>query len=332
MCLKTIHYKFGKSMSDEFIKTKLNWDGIFYEKTGKKLAKISKIIQKTCYVCSNNNSKIISNFFGINYRRCKVCDHVFAERRLSEQQLTKFYSENKTYMTNPYSQKKLINVRKNIFSPKIDFIKQFTSGKKWLDVGSGDGIAPYVTKKNGFDVKGLELSNVSRLFARKHLKINLINKTLLDFSYENHDKFDIISFFGVLEHIPDPARELKLSNKLLKKNGLVAFSVPHYNSVSSYTQILTQNPDRHLLPYLHIMLFTLNSAKYLLKKSGFRPIAVWFWGMDMIEILKYFNSCDKKFANSILKNILVKNLNSFQQILDQSQLSDEFLIIGKKIK
>lgn len=80
------------------------------------------------------------------------------------------------------------------------------------------------------------------------------------------------------------------------------------------------------------MLFTLNSAKYLLKKSGFRPIAVWFWGMDMIEILKYFNSCDKKFANSILKNILVKNLNSFQQILDQSQLSDEFLIIGKKIK
>jgi 2-polyprenyl-3-methyl-5-hydroxy-6-metoxy-1,4-benzoquinol methylase len=319
-------------MSQEFIKTKLNWDSTYYEKTGKKLAKISKIIQKSCYVCSSRKSFIISNFFGINYRKCKVCNHVFAERRLSEQQLIKFYSENKTYMINPYLQKKLVNLRKEIFGPKIDFIKQFTNGKKWLDVGSGDGIAPYISKRKGFDVKGLELSNVSRIFAKKHLKLNLINKTLADFSHENHDKFNVISFFGVLEHIPDPVRELKLSNKLLKKNGLVAFSVPNYNSVSSYTQVLTQHPDRHLLPYLHIMLFTLNSAKYILKKSGFTPIAVWLWGMDMIEILKYMNSCDKKFSNSILSTILIDNLNSFQLILDQSKLSDEFLIIGKKIK
>ena len=332
MYLKTIYYKFGKNMSDEFIKIKLNWDGEYYKKTGKKLAKISKIVQKSCYVCSNKNSKIVSNFFGINYRRCKECDHVFAERRLSEQQLIKFYSENKTYMTTPYSQKNLISLRKSIFSSKIDFINQFTNGKKWLDVGSGDGIAPSIIKKKNFDVTGLELSSVSRLFAKKYLKINLINKTLLDFSHENRDKLDVISFFGVLEHIPNPARELKLSNKLLKKNGIVAFSVPNYNSVSSYTQILTQNPDRHLLPYLHIMLFTLNSAKYLLKKSGFKPIAVWFWGMDMIEILKFMNSHDKNFSNSILKNILIENLNSFQLSLDKSQLSDEFLIIGKKIK
>ena len=34
-------------------------------------------------------------------------------------------------------------------------------------------------------------------------------------------KWDVISFFGVLEHIPDPMKALKICNSILKKDGII---------------------------------------------------------------------------------------------------------------
>ena len=145
------------------------------------------------------------------------------------------------------------------------------------------------------------------------------------------EKWNVISFFGVLEHIPDPMNALKTCHSLLEKNGIVAIDVPNYNSISTYVQKLTQNPNRHLIPHSHIMLFTLKSLEYALKKSGFKPVAVWLWGMDVIELLKYIDTLDGNFINSQLGEFLIKKANEIQKIFDQEKLGDDFLMIAKKI-
>lgn len=323
-------FRFGKDVSRDFVEEKLKWNSKYYVKIGKKYAKLSSLKQKHCYVCSSKKSHRVSTFFGLNYVMCDKCNHVYTDRRLDDKGLTKYYTEDSDYFNNPYTRKNILKLRDQIFKPKIEFVKRFSKGKKWLDVGSGDGTAVSAARSFGFDAEGIEISKTGRMFAKKYRNLDLFNGTLDDFLEQNKTKWDIISFFGVIEHIPDPVQALRQANKLLKKKGLVAIEVPNYECFSTYFQKITKAPDRHLTIPGHIMVFTKKSAEHMLRKNGFEPIAIWYWGMDAIELLKYMKLSDKNFANSELLQALSTKINEIQNIFDRSKMSDEFLIIGKK--
>ena len=327
-----MEYKFGKNVSEEFVKEKLNWNTHHFVKIGKKYAKLSTLKQKMCYVCNGKRVKQVSNFYGINYVKCQKCGHVYTDRRLSDQDLKKYYSEDEHYFNETYTKKSILNLRKEIFLPKIKFVKKYTKGKNWLDIGSGDGMAVAVAKLAGFRSSGIEISKAGRDFAKKYHKVELYDKPLENFVTENTKKWNVISFFGVLEHISNPTQMIRLSNNLLTKNGIIALELPNYNSLSTYVQKLSKIPDRHLTPYAHIMIYTIKSAQYILEKNGFKSIAVWFYGMDIIEFFKHVSRQDKDFAKSELSDILAKKLNALQSVFDKDKMGDQFLILGKKIK
>jgi len=327
-----VEYKFGKNVSKEFIKEKLNWNTHYFVKIGKKYAKLSTLKQKRCYVCNGKKTRRVSNFYGINYVKCQKCSHVYTDRRLSDQGLKKYYSEDERYFNEAYTKKSILNLRRKVFLPKIKYVKKYTKGKNWLDVGSGDGTAVAVAKSVGFRCLGIELSKTARRFAKKYHKVELYDKPLENFVLENTKKWNVISFFGVLEHVPNPIHMVRLSNNLLAKDGIITLELPNYNSLSTYVQKLSKIPDRHLIPYAHIMMYTIKSAQYILEKNGFKSIAVWFWGMDMIEFLKHVSRQDKDFAKSELSDLLAKKLNALQSIFDEDEMGDQFLILGKKVK
>lgn len=327
-----MEYKFGKNVSEEFVKEKLNWNTKHFVKIGKKYAKLSTLKQKRCYVCNEKKVDKVSDFYGVNYVQCRKCNHVYTDRRLSDQGLKKYYSEDEKYFNEAYTKKSILNMRKEIFIPKIKFVKKYTKGKNWLDVGSGDGTAVAVANSSGYKSIGIEISKTGRQFAKKFHKVELHDKLLENFAIENSKKWNVISFFGVLEHVINPTQMIRLSNNLLEKNGVIALELPNYNSLSTYVQKLSKMPDRHLIPYAHIMLYTVKSAKYILEKNGFKPIAIWFYGMDMIEFLKHVSRQDKYFAKSDLSDLLAKKVNKLQSVFDEDEMGDQFLILGKKIK
>lgn len=324
-------YFYGKDMSSEFVNNKLNFDSKnSILNLSKRLSKHADLKQKQCFICRSSKAKKDCNIFGINYLICGNCSHVYVDKRLPEKSLSKFYAKETDHST-IYADKKLIKLRENIIKPKIHFIKKHTKGKNWLDVGSADGAAITVCMNEGFNTVGIELNENSRKFAKKYRKVDLYPNSLKDFCRHSSTKWDVISFFGVLEHIPDPMKALKICNSMLKKNGIIAIDVPNYNSVSTYVQKLTQKPNRHLSPHSHIMLFTLQSLKFALKKSGFIPISVWLWGMDTIELFKYISNSDKNFRNSQLGKTLISKVNEIQKIFDQEKLGDEILMVAKKL-
>jgi len=226
----------------------------------------------------------------------------------------------------------MMKIREELFLPKIRFVKKFGKGKRWLDVGSADGAALVAISKNGFTCKGIEISEKSRKFAQKFRNIDLYPNPLSTFIQENETIWDIISYFGVLHHLPDPISELKLCNRILKKNGILVIDGPNSESLSSYIQQYSGIADRHLVPYSHIMLFSLKSLEHALKKTGFKPITTWFYGMDMIEFLKYLLRSNNKFHQSNVFKFLKENTNEFQKIIDKQQMSDFFLVIARKVK
>lgn len=327
-----MEFRYSKDVSNEFVQEKLSLNVEKEITIAKKMAKISKIKQKKCYLCSSTKSKPVSHFFGINYLMCQNCNHVYTDKRVSDNVLTKFYAENEDYFKTVYTNTRILRLREQIFRPKIKHVKRYSKGKKWLDIGSGDGAAVVAAKSEGFDVLGIEISDSSRRFAKKYRKIELYGKPLLEYAKSTKPKWDIISFFGVLEHLPDPVEHLGLSNRLLKKDGIIVLELPNYNSLSTQVQNVSKLIDRHLVPYAHIMMFTLKSAKFILNKTGFRPISCWFWGQDVLQLLKYLRLLDKQFANSDLSKILSENINQLQLVFDKNKMSDEFMIIGRKFK
>ena len=97
---------------------------------------------------------------------CDKCNHVYTDRRLDDKGLTKYYTEDSDYFNNPYTRKNILKLRDQIFKPKIEFVKRFSKGKKWLDVGSGDGTAVSAARSFGFDVEG-----IGKVGSEKHQRI-----------------------------------------------------------------------------------------------------------------------------------------------------------------
>ena len=101
----TLDYRYGKNLSSDFIKLKLNWDHKYWVKILKKLAKRSKLKQKRCYVCRGIKSKKVSNFYGISYLQCQKCSLVYGERRMPEHELTNYYNTDEDYFDKAYTDK-----------------------------------------------------------------------------------------------------------------------------------------------------------------------------------------------------------------------------------
>jgi 2-polyprenyl-3-methyl-5-hydroxy-6-metoxy-1,4-benzoquinol methylase len=322
----------GKVMSDEFIINKLSWDSDnAIKKATRKLVKIADIKINKCNICGETKSSKECSFYGINYLRCKKCSLVYSDKRWSPDKISLFYSNKGKYISDKaYSDKKLRKIREKLNKPKIRFIKKYAKGKHWLDVGSADGSALLLIKKEGFTPTGIEINEQSRKFAKKYWNLDLYPKPLKNFFKENNKKFDVISFFGVLDLVPNPMEEIKIASKLLNKNGLIALSVPNFNSVSTYVQKLIKETDRHLIPETIFYLYTLKSLKFALQKAGFKPLSVWNFGMDSIEFMRYLRQNNKKFENSELDFVLRNNLNQIQRIFDDNLMGDQIFMIGKK--
>jgi 2-polyprenyl-3-methyl-5-hydroxy-6-metoxy-1,4-benzoquinol methylase len=168
------------------------------------------------------------------YLECKICGHFFSQHQLDLTNLYKNDYVNKTYGNyNSLIRKfnKIKNLKKtnsdNYFRVKriINNLKK-KKNPQICDVGSGLGIFPYFFNKNLTSKFSLiETDNKNISFLKKYLKFKNVFKNT-EFFKKDNNKFDLITFNKILEHIEKPALLLKKYSKLLKKNGLIYIEVP----------------------------------------------------------------------------------------------------------
>lgn len=114
------------------------------------------------------------------------------------------------------------------------YIKQ---GGLVLDVGVGTGQTASIFLEKGLSVTGIDISqNMIDISRSKYASLRLIKidaeKGLL--KYFSHESFDIIVAVGILEFVKDIKKTLNEMKRLLKKNGVIAFTFevfdPHSDS------------------------------------------------------------------------------------------------------
>jgi SAM-dependent methyltransferase len=282
-----------------------------YFDEGKPIAKYFEDVK--CYNCG---SREIDNSFVINrfrHVRCKKCGMVYVNPRFKERIAHDLYREED--YTEFYKIKLIpsIDYRKNVLAVnKYNQIKRyFSKPGKVLDIGSGLGEVLSVFQENKWDCTGVEFNKFAAKYSREKFGLNIVNKSIYDF--DSSKKYDVIMFWGVLEHLYEPLEILKKVHKLLENDGILLLEVPSADSVLvRYYKESMKPVDRIIEGDRHIMLFSIQSFIEMPKKAGFFPVEILSNGLDISTLnrLELNNRLD------------ITQVNELQALLDSSLQGD----------
>lgn len=144
--------------------------------------------------------------------------------------LDKYY-QSELYISHTDSKKTLFDkvyqlVKNYSLKRKLKLINSFnTQEKVILDIGAGTGDFLKTCASNNWKTIGVEPSKKAREIA---LTKGIQLKENLD-AIENQ-KFDVITLWHVLEHVPNLFEYVAILKKLLKPNGKLIVAVPNYKS------------------------------------------------------------------------------------------------------
>lgn len=142
------------------------------------------------------------------------------------------YYESEDYISHTDAKKSLVDkiyhtVKGYNLKSKLSLIDSYVaSNKRLLDVGAGTGDFLAVAKKYGWEVAGVEPNELARLKSSEKGVALLQN---LD-SIPTSDKYEVITLWHVLEHLPDLESQIAKLVGLLTDNGTLVVAVPNFKS------------------------------------------------------------------------------------------------------
>jgi 2-polyprenyl-3-methyl-5-hydroxy-6-metoxy-1,4-benzoquinol methylase len=156
-------------------------------------------------------------------------------------------------------------VKKYTLRKKIKLINQFSkNGKSILDIGCGTGEFLAMAKKENWNTFGVEPNQK----AREKTALKNINVTA-SLEKIGPQKFNVISLWHVLEHLPDLQNQIKKIAVLLKDEGTLIIAVPNFKSYDA------KHYKEHWAAYdtpRHLWHFSQNSISRIFKEHKFKVI------------------------------------------------------------
>lgn len=203
--------------------------------------------------------------------QCLECGIVYTNPQVSKTDLIELYSdvEDRNYLDQAPA-------RVETFQYNLRQIRaRLPSVGRLLDVGSYCGIFLSVARAAGYSVLGVEPSRWACEYGKEMLGVDSIQGTLSD--VREVAAFDIITSWDVLEHVSDPQQQLREINRLLKPNGMLAFST--LNVANWYPSLLGERWPWFM--DMHLYYFDDDIVEWMLKRAGFRLIE----GRDYCHII-----------------------------------------------
>lgn len=344
--------RYGKSSSSLLnLKTSFFEDNHHFMDTQKQLALLYNVQPKRIN-CKNCNSKLglACDFVkdGVEYIFCDNCKHLNGLHEDTNAFNEKVYTDNsgEQYAQN-YSENDVesYNYRlASIYLPKSEFL--YTSllndgvnphTLSFFDFGAGSGYFVGALKKIGLKtVSGTEVSKNQVQFANAMLGDNLLSVHELDNTIEilRETKSQVVSMIGVLEHLQHPREVLQQlqSNENIK---YIYISVPLF-SLSVYLEILSPKVFHRQLHGGHTHLYTEDSLSHMCEEFGFKSIAEWWFGADVVDLYRHIFVTLKQTKSSTklmdkLQQDFIPIIDAMQLEIDKKHLSSEVHMLLKKI-
>jgi 2-polyprenyl-3-methyl-5-hydroxy-6-metoxy-1,4-benzoquinol methylase len=183
--------------------------------------------------------------------------------------LGKYYESDK-YISHTDAKKSLVDkiyqtVKVYNLKRKLALINSYSStDRSLLDVGAGTGDFLWVAEKQGWKISGVEPSQLAKHKAKeKGLEL------YADLDQLPQQKFDVITLWHVLEHLPDLDRQISKLIGLLSDSGTLVVAVPNFKSYDAnfYKSFwAAYDVPRHLWH------FSRNSIEVIFAKYGMKVV------------------------------------------------------------
>ncbi len=183
---------------------------------------------RRCIVCASTGPfSEIFRLAGYTLVRCE-CGLVFQDPQPGPEALKEAYYHDEDFTDALFGELREITLRNA--RQKVEHLRPagaLRPGMRLLDVGASSGTWLEVAEEEGLAGVGVELGEATAARARAQgldVRAGTLEQALP--GLEGH-RFDLITFWDVLEHLQDPRRELRLARGLLAPGGRIAATFPN---------------------------------------------------------------------------------------------------------
>ena len=241
-----------------------------------------------CTLCNNKKLSILTAVNGVKIYQCKKCQLALV-------------GQNRTHRLNSSSQYNLKNYKKQEprlrkrYEKIIRIVNQVKPKGRALDIGAGYGLLASMLPARKYQVEILEPFLTPSYAKRKNI---IQHKTSLA-AFAPQKKYDLVFLIDVIEHFPNPVRNLRKIKKLLAKNGLIIIQTPNYQNFMA--KICHYWPG--WMVKNHKQIYSPQSLKGLLRKMGFTPLRLTTYD-SLYEFRESLNGVCTRIKRPSLRKLL----------------------------
>lgn len=233
-----------------------------------------------CGLCGSKRRKLRFEAHPYRVVECEECGLVYVTPRRDAERLGALYLEEywrspaaKDFGYTDYVKDERLYLK--TFRKRIQVLSRFgVKEGRILDVGCAAGYFLAIAKEKGFACMGVELSETMAKFARERYGLDVRVGTLEAARFPDAS-FDCITFWDVLEHVPDPTAVLREARRLLAPGGIVLVETQNVDSAFARRMGSAWHHYKHAE---HIYHFSPDTLRRVFERAGLECI---HWQSDL---------------------------------------------------
>jgi 2-polyprenyl-3-methyl-5-hydroxy-6-metoxy-1,4-benzoquinol methylase len=282
-----------------------------------------------CNLCGCGTGRKIFVKNGFSLVECSACSLVYVADPPSPEELKRLYSFEGGYhntLFDPASDDAV--ARRAAAREYYAVLSKFRSGGSVLDIGCSSGFFLIQARDGGWEARGLEMSADTARVARDQFGLDVATGTLEETTFPEA-RFDVVTLWDVIEHVPDPVRTLSLVHRILKDDGLVMFVTPNVGGLFPRVAYAAARIIRywpHPEPPHHLFQFSKRTARELARRTGFAVLRI----LDLRIPINYtFGglAANLRSPKQLLYTLFFAPLAAFGPLF---RSGDSMLVIAKK--
>jgi 2-polyprenyl-3-methyl-5-hydroxy-6-metoxy-1,4-benzoquinol methylase len=150
------------------------------------------------------------------------------------------------------------------FSESLQHVQRFMPKGRLLDVGCHIGTFLDLAEQGGFEVSGVEPSRWAAQIARDRISGPVHNGAVEDAPVPANS-YDAVTIWDVIEHLPDPASDLRAIRQALRPGGIVAISTMDVDAL--FPRLAGRRWPWYM--QMHLVYFSRRTLGEMLRREGF---------------------------------------------------------------
>ena len=255
--------------------------------------------------------------------RCRRCNLVYANPRWEAALVEESYSvvQDQTYVEE--REGRVLTFSRNL-QPLEDLVGADQPSRRLLDVGCHIGVMVELAQARGWDAWGVEPSTWASAQARAR-GLNVVTGTLTDAAIpENY--FNVVTMWDVIEHLTDPAAEIRNAHRVVKPGGI--FAIHTIDIESAFARVMGKRWP--WLMEMHLYYFSPRTLGKMLEQAGFQVIRARAQGRFLR--LGYFITRIEPYSKSLYRvlDAIIKRMH-WGGVAIPVNFGDLFTIYARKV-